>query len=142
MNKSPRPAKSSVRPSALQAESLQHTRREHALETAEDYVEAIADLSTAQGEARVVDLAHRLGVTPVTVNRTLARLQRQNEIIAVLASLNRLRGSPDYELCQVSARNPGVLGELRAERRKLLKTQTSPIKHHSTLILGPPRCMW
>ena len=28
------------------------------------------------GEARVVDLARRLGVTHVTVNRTLARLQQ------------------------------------------------------------------
>jgi len=65
-----------VRPSALQAESLRWTRREHAAETAEDYVEAIADLSAAVGEARVVDLAPRLGVTHVTVNRTLARLQQ------------------------------------------------------------------
>lgn len=80
MKKPPRPAKPSVRPSALQAESLQHTRREHALETAEDYVEAIADLSASQGEARVVDLARRLGVTHVTVNRTLARLQREGYV--------------------------------------------------------------
>jgi DtxR family manganese transport transcriptional regulator len=73
----PRPARQPVRPSALQAESLQQTRREHASETAEDYVEAIADLTATQGEARVVDLARRLGVTHVTVNRTLARLQRE-----------------------------------------------------------------
>jgi len=45
------------------------------VETAQDYVEAIADLSVSLGEARVVDLARRLGVTHVTVNRTLARLQ-------------------------------------------------------------------
>ncbi len=66
-----------VRPSALQAESLRQTRREHAHETAEDYVEAIADLAASLGESRVVDLARRLGVTHVTVNRTLARLQRE-----------------------------------------------------------------
>lgn len=75
-----KPARSSgsaVRPSALQAESLQQTRREHASETAEDYVEAIADLTATLGEARVVNLARRLGVTHVTVNRTLARLQRE-----------------------------------------------------------------
>ena len=46
------------------------------METAQDYVEAIADLSAALGEARVMDLARRLGVTHVTVNRTLARLQQ------------------------------------------------------------------
>ena len=59
-----------------QAEYLSQTRREHANEIAEDYVEAIADLVTETGEARVVDLAKRLGVTHVTVNRTIARLQR------------------------------------------------------------------
>lgn len=77
MKNAPRSAAKTVRPSALQAESLRQTRREHATETAEDYVEAIADLSASLGEARVVDLARRLGVTHVTVNRTLTRLQRE-----------------------------------------------------------------
>ncbi len=82
MKKAPRAPRKAVRPSALQAESLQQTRREHASETAEDYVEAIADLSASQGEARVTDLARRLGVTHVTVNRTLARLQREGFVSA------------------------------------------------------------
>ncbi len=77
MKKNVRIPRKPVRPSALQAESLQHTRRDHASETAEDYVEAIADLAASRGEARVVDLARRLGVTHVTVNRTLARLHRE-----------------------------------------------------------------
>jgi DtxR family manganese transport transcriptional regulator len=59
-----------------QADNLTQTRHEHARETAEDYVEAIADLIAESGEARVVDLAKRLGVTHVTVNRTIARLQK------------------------------------------------------------------
>jgi DtxR family manganese transport transcriptional regulator len=58
------------------AENFRRSRRDHALETAQDYAEAIADLTASQGEARVTDLARRLGVTHVTVNRTLARLQR------------------------------------------------------------------
>jgi DtxR family manganese transport transcriptional regulator len=45
------------------------------MEITEDYVEAIADLIDAQGEARVTELARCLGVTHVTVNRTVARLQ-------------------------------------------------------------------
>jgi DtxR family manganese transport transcriptional regulator len=65
-----------VRPASQQAENLRRSRRDRALETAQDYVEAIADLSASLGEARVVDLARRLGVTHVTVNRTLARLKR------------------------------------------------------------------
>lgn len=63
------------RPPAQQVENLRRSRRDRAAETAQDYVEAIADLAAAQGEARVVDLARRLGVTHVTVNRTLARLK-------------------------------------------------------------------
>lgn len=59
-----------------QAENLSQTRREHAMEVAEDYVEAIADLVAENGSARVVDLAKRLGVTHVTVNRTVNRLQK------------------------------------------------------------------
>jgi DtxR family manganese transport transcriptional regulator len=66
----------SPRPAATQAENFRRSRHDHALETAQDYAEAIADLMASQGEARVVDLARRLGVTHVTVNRTLARLQR------------------------------------------------------------------
>jgi DtxR family manganese transport transcriptional regulator len=68
--------KSAVPGEKLQAENLSQTRREHATETAEDYVEAIADLLAESGEARVVDLAKRFGVTHVTVNRTVARLQK------------------------------------------------------------------
>ncbi len=64
-----------VRSPAQQAENFRRSRRDRALETAQDYVEAIADLAASVGEARVVDLAHRLGVTHVTVNRTLARLR-------------------------------------------------------------------
>ncbi len=58
------------------AENFRRSRRDRAAETAQDYVEAIADLSAALGEARVVDLARQLGVTHVTVNRTLARLRQ------------------------------------------------------------------
>ncbi len=65
-----------VRPSAQQAENFRRSRRDRAVEIAQDYVEAIADLSASLGEARVVDLARRLGVTHVTVNRTLARLRQ------------------------------------------------------------------
>ena len=65
-----------ARPEVPPAETFRRCRRDRATETAQDYVEAIADLSASMGEARVVDLARQLGVTHVTVNRTLARLQK------------------------------------------------------------------
>jgi DtxR family manganese transport transcriptional regulator len=65
-----------IRSAEAQASALRQTRREHSTETAQDYVEAIAELRAATGEARAVDLARRLGVSHVTVIRTVARLQR------------------------------------------------------------------
>lgn len=55
---------------------FQRTRKDHALETAEDYAEAIADIEAAQGACRVADLALRFGVSHVTVSRTVGRLVR------------------------------------------------------------------
>jgi DtxR family transcriptional regulator, manganese transport regulator len=54
-----------------------HTRRAHAQERAQDYVEAIADLIAEHGEARATDIAKSLGVSHVTVIRTVQRLQRE-----------------------------------------------------------------
>jgi len=77
LQKTTSPARAPGGRSALPpAEVFHRSRRDRAAETAQDYVEAIADLSAAAGEARVVDLARRLGVTHVTVNRTLARLKK------------------------------------------------------------------
>ena len=45
-------------------------------EIAEDYTEMIADLINETGEARVVDLANRFGVTSPTVNSIIRRLVR------------------------------------------------------------------
>ena len=55
----------------------QKTRHDHASETAEDYVEAIHDLIEADGLCRVTTLANRLGVSHVTVSRTVARLSTE-----------------------------------------------------------------
>jgi DtxR family transcriptional regulator, manganese transport regulator len=57
-------------------------RAAHASELAEDYVEAIAMLIASGGEARVVDLARAMGVSHVTVVRTVARLQREQLVVS------------------------------------------------------------
>jgi DtxR family manganese transport transcriptional regulator len=56
---------------------------EHSQEIAQDYVEMIAELIAATGEARVIDLARRFGVTHVTVSRTIRRLQRDGLVSAL-----------------------------------------------------------
>jgi DtxR family manganese transport transcriptional regulator len=58
------------------ADRHERVRAAHAVETAEDYAEAIAEVIAASGECRVKDLAARFGVSHVTVTRTIARLVR------------------------------------------------------------------
>ena len=55
--------------------SFAKVRRDHATETAEDYVEAVSDILAERGECRVRDLAIHMGVSHVTVTRIVSRLQ-------------------------------------------------------------------
>jgi DtxR family manganese transport transcriptional regulator len=52
------------------------TRKDHSTETAEDYVEAVADILQQQETCRVVDLAKWFDVSHVTVTRIVSRLKR------------------------------------------------------------------
>ena len=60
----------------VQADIHRRTRSAHETELAQDYVEVIADLIDTFGEARAADIAKRIGVTHVTVIKTVARLQK------------------------------------------------------------------
>jgi DtxR family manganese transport transcriptional regulator len=73
-------AKDEARVAAKRAERFQRVREAHQMETAEDYVELIADLIEQKGEARVVDLSGYLGVTMPTVNSAIQRLQRDGYV--------------------------------------------------------------
>ena len=59
-----------------QAEVFDHVRRAHSMESTEDYVELIDDLIATRGEARLVEIAERLGISRPSVGKTIARLQR------------------------------------------------------------------
>lgn len=63
------------------------TRAAHRDETASDYVEAIAELCSGGGEARVKDLSRIMGVSHVTVVRIVARLR-------ALGLVSGTRGKP------------------------------------------------
>ena len=56
---------------------FQRTRNDHRRERAEDYVELVDDLIREVGEARVTELASRLGISHVTVSRTVQRLVKE-----------------------------------------------------------------
>lgn len=59
-----------------QAANFRRVRKAHRTELAEDYVELIADLIDATGEARATDIARRLGVSHPTVAKAVGRLHR------------------------------------------------------------------
>jgi len=54
-----------------QAHRFGKTRSAQSTALLEDYVELIADLLAATGEARPTDIAHRLGVSHATVIKTI-----------------------------------------------------------------------
>ncbi len=60
--------------------SFQKVRADHARETAQDYVEAVAEIAFRDGECRVKDLSQLLGVSHVTVSRVVSRLQDEGLI--------------------------------------------------------------
>lgn len=63
--------------------SLPHrrTRNDHATETAEDYVEAAAEIIESKKICRVSDLAKRFDVSHVTVSRIVQRLVNENLLV-------------------------------------------------------------
>lgn len=66
----------------IQASWFSRLRDAHNMETAEDYVELIADLIAAKGEARLVDISERVGVSHTTANKVIARLQKEGFVIS------------------------------------------------------------
>lgn len=115
-----------------QAAGHELTRRAHAAETAEDYVEAIGDLIEGVGEARVVDLAECLGVTHVTVVRTIARLQRDGLVTARPYRSIFLTDEGSRLAERARTRHRIVLGFLRAlgVPEDVARADTEGIEHH------------
>ncbi len=123
---------SSAKAPRRQAENLSQTRREHANETAEDYVEAIADLVAETGEARVVDLAKRLGVTHVTVIRTIARLQKAGYVTAQPYRAIFLTGKGRTLAATCKTRHETVVAFLRSlgVPERIAELDAEGIEHH------------
>jgi DtxR family manganese transport transcriptional regulator len=65
----------------IQADRFGKARLARANALREDYVELIADLLATEGEARPTDIARRLGVSHVSVVKTIARLKRDGLVV-------------------------------------------------------------
>ena len=65
-----------------QAQRFGKARMARSAALLEDYVELIADLLAANGEARATDVAKRLGVTHPTALKNIGRLKREGLVTA------------------------------------------------------------
>lgn len=110
-------------------------RRDHASETAEDYVEAIDAIARSKGTCRVADLARHMGVTHVTVVRTLERLVAAGFVekapygpATLTASGARMaRSSRDRHECVLAFLHAiGVPGHVAARDAEGLEHHASP----------------
>jgi len=110
----------------------QRTRQAHAVETAEDYAEAISDLATQNGQARVTDLARTLGVTHVAVVRTLARLRRDGIVVPKPCPEIALTAVGTALAARSRKRHQVVLAFLRAigVSEPTAQTDAEGIEHH------------
>lgn len=115
-----------------QSARFRSTRAAHRDETAEDYVEAVMQMSLERGAARVTDLARLMGVTHVTVTRIIARLAREGLVedrpykpIALTAKGKRLAA-------RIVTRHETVLGFLKAigVPPKQAEIDAEGIEHH------------
>lgn len=126
-----RPRKSPVKP---KSETLvfQRTRQEHAQERAQDYVEAIAELTVSTGEARAADLARKFGVTHVTVIRTVQRLQREGLVTTQPYRSIFLTDSGRRLAVKAKARHETVVAFLEALgiSSKTARADAEGIEHH------------
>ena len=60
--------------------SFRKVRNAHKTENTEDYLELIAELLNNKGEARIVDIASKMGIAQATANKTIQRLHQQGYI--------------------------------------------------------------
>jgi DtxR family transcriptional regulator, manganese transport regulator len=71
------PSSAQLATEPVQADRFSKARSARSASMLEDYTELIADLITANGEARTTDIARRLGVAHPTASKTIARLKRE-----------------------------------------------------------------
>ncbi len=65
-----------------QARRFTQARSARATIQQEDYLELIADLLLAHGEARITEIARRLGITHPTAHKTIGRLKREGLVMS------------------------------------------------------------
>lgn len=123
-----------MRPSAHSpnAAKFRRTRAAHRDETAEDYAEAVAQLIRERGAARVRDLAKLMGVSHVTVTKTLARLSDRGVVVVERYQPVTLTRAGQRLAARCAERHTVVLAFLRrlGVSAKQAEIDAEGIEHH------------
>ena len=134
MTKKPNPSEKPPPHRSAESASNQHlrTRRDHASETAEDYVEAIAIIQAERGLCRLTDLAKHFVVSHVTASKILARLDREGLVATVPYAPVKLTAAGERLAKQSRTRHEIVLAFLLAlgVRTETAETDAEGIEHH------------
>ena len=113
-------------------QTFRKVRADHAIETAQDYVEAVSDIVHKKGECRVKDLSELLGASHVTVSRAVARFQQQRLITTEPYRPIRLTAKGERLAAETRRRHKIVLAFLEAigvPKRESLR-DAEGIEHH------------
>jgi DtxR family manganese transport transcriptional regulator len=115
-----------------QARWFNKVREAHQTETTEDYVELIADLIVAQGEARLVDLSARLGVSHATASKVITRLRREGYIESkrYRALFLTEKGSALAQACKVRHELIVQFLEKLGVSQKIAEIDAEGVEHH------------
>ena len=115
-----------------QSHAFKKVRADHAAETAEDYVEAVSDIVHALGECRVKHLVEHMGVTHVTVSRTIARLEAEGLVETEPYKPIRLTAAGERLAARSRRRHQIVLEFLRAlgVTDQVARQDAEGIEHH------------
>jgi DtxR family manganese transport transcriptional regulator len=102
------------------------------METAEDYAEAVSDILHRHGVCRVKDLVAHMGVSHVTVTRTVARLEQQGLVETAPYRPIRLTAAGEQLAAQSRRRHQIVLSFLLAlgVPEEEAQRDTEGIEHH------------
>ncbi|MDZ4851084.1 MAG: manganese-binding transcriptional regulator MntR [Pirellulaceae bacterium] len=134
MARKPNLSEKSVQKTSDSTASNQHlrTRRDHANETAEDYVEAIAMIQADRGSCRLTDLSKHFLVSHVTVSKIIARLEREGLVETVPYAPVKLTSTGEILAKASRSRHEIVLAFLLAlgVQPETAEVDAEGIEHH------------
>lgn len=116
----------------MSTSAFKRTHDDHASETAEDYVEAVAEFLQSSGECRISMLAQKFGVSHVTASRIVRRLDREGLLDAPPRKPIQLSPKGVALAERSRARHELVFSFLRAlgVSKKTAEIDAEGIEHH------------